>query len=140
MVFKVNAQEFARELAREAKRVCEDELLDFHRELAMLTLDAAVVNTRRRKGTLAKNWHIAVGQPSDWKDKSLKGGRTGQHPDSAQVARAEAELRRLKLGDDTYTQNNLDYAGYVNYGTAHTKPQLMVERAVALVKRIERRA
>lgn len=97
------------------------------RGMALKLFGAIVDDTPVDSGRLRSNWQASLNQP---KSTTLDDDK------SAFVVKQEIDddTSKYDVRDDMYLTNNLDYASFIEDGTAKISPHGMVKRAVANFK------
>ncbi len=109
---------------RRFSRETEQKLTDAVQKIALDVFSETIMATPVDTGRLRGSWMSSISQPS--------GANPGTVDPSggASVARASGVVEGAELGDVIYMVNNVEYALYVENGTARVAPRRMVGRAV----------
>lgn len=103
------------------------------RTIALDLFSDAIKNTPVETGRLRGSWLPSIGTPASGEGPPDKTG-------GATIARASGVVAGAELGDVIYLVNNVEYAIYVENGTARMAPRRMaglaVQRAVPIANRV----
>jgi hypothetical protein len=114
----------ARNIANKAQAMVGAALEKTIRATALALLGAIVIDTPARTGRLRGNWDVTLDKEStqeNYKLYDLAGSST--------VSKGNARLAGYKIANTIYITNNINYATYVEDGTANTDGRHMVANA-----------
>lgn len=99
------------------------------RAIALQLFKGVIRDTPVKEGRLKGNWIATINSPSNAstldKDKTKSGGPT--------ISKASKVVLRMKGDESIYLTNNLEYAGYVEFGTPNQEARRMVGKNVKRV-------
>jgi hypothetical protein len=90
----------------------------FHRQIHMDLLAGIVKDTPVDTGRARGNWQSSVG--------GQKTGTIDRTSGEEAVQEGAQETQRIRLGDTSFIQNNLEYIGFLEDGSSTQAPQGMV--------------
>lgn len=105
------------------------------REAAAIELFSGIItDTPVDTGRLRGNWQLSLDSPANG---TLKREVRNRNKSLTQAERSRVENPRLYENPNRviYLTNNLEYAGYIEYGTAKIAPRRMVKLNVDRVKK-----
>ena len=120
-----NLAEFERGLTSFSKTLMTKHMPLFIKKVALQLLERALMRTPVDTGQAANGWQISITTPTEDNPAHTTG------IDISQVGpRAETVLATLRLGENVYVVNNVEYILHIEEGADKVAPVYMAKRAV----------
>jgi hypothetical protein len=129
--FKLNLDQFNREVEDFAKRVVPQRISEFYRKIVLEALKRVVMKTPVDTGRARGNWQVSIDAPIDEAVERLDSGGEATIIDGMAVATAAAVQR---IPGITYISNNLPYIVRLEYGWSDQAPKGMVRTTINELK------
>lgn len=126
-----NLAEFERKLDEFSTTLTVEQLPAFLKKIVLQLLERSAMRTPVDTGRAVGGFQISFGSPTD-KQSGIQGAKN-RKPETARrmvIDKALKELSKLKLGENIYMVNNVEYILHIENGTEKVAAVAMVKRAL----------
>ena len=129
MARSLSPQQFVAALNDVAKKDLPKAAIDLKRKVFTAAFREVVKDSPKRRGRLRAGWYASNGSPGSEKPED---GRA--HYPVPGDERVLGVIAGMKLGETSYVYNNVEYSGYVEFGTSRMSPRGTVRRALERIR------